>query len=128
MLAGCLDWQAHGHTPPETVQEATRAYQHEQDALKTFLDDECVTTNPRAKVAVAQFYKAFTDWAEENHEYVPSQRKLGEALIEKGYTRTREYFSGKTQYAWYGIGLISTGPSPDHQPGGTDASSEDEKV
>ena len=102
------DWQARGHMPPERVQEATKAYQHEQDALQTFLDDECITTHPRARVTVAQFYKVYKEWAERITNTSPANANSAKRWVR----RIRTYRRGrrKMRWVWEGLGLLGRPP------------------
>jgi putative DNA primase/helicase len=41
MIQGCLDWQASGLAPPETVRAATASYFDNQDLFAQWLEEKC---------------------------------------------------------------------------------------
>jgi putative DNA primase/helicase len=107
-VCGCLDWQREGLGEPDEVQQATAAYRSEQDLLGGFVGECCVTGGAAYCVRASELYAAFCHWCEASGEAkgsaVPSQRKVGEALTEKGFER---YTSNGT---WYrGLALRNTG-------------------
>jgi putative DNA primase/helicase len=83
---------------PEEVRSATADYRSEQDLLATFLRERCLT-GPDYRVKAGRLYEAFRAWCEASGEAkgsaIPSQRKVGEALVERGMER---YLSNGTWY------------------------------
>ncbi len=103
-VAGCLEWQRDGLRPPAAVLAATSSYRAEQDVLGAFLADRCVVT-PGGWVASDQLFAAYKRWCEETGEHPVSQRALGLALGERGFTDTRRGAGEARKRGWQGIGL-----------------------
>ncbi|MCX7668996.1 MAG: phage/plasmid primase, P4 family, partial [Anaerolineae bacterium] len=61
-VEGCLTWQREGLNPPECVRAATEEYFDEEDTLGDFLDEEA-QRHPQARVAVADVFQRWQEWA-----------------------------------------------------------------
>ncbi|MCA9726035.1 MAG: bifunctional DNA primase/polymerase [Candidatus Eisenbacteria bacterium] len=101
MVRGCSLWLEKGLEAPEKVSAATGEYRREMDNIADFLD-ECTIDDDRATVSSRAIYRAYTKWCEESGERALSQKKLGEALREKGYRDGRT----KDGRFWGGLRLI----------------------
>lgn len=109
-VRGCLAWQKNGISMPAAVAAATQGYRESQDMLSGFLG-ECCVTGPRARHMTARardLYKAYTSWCEDSGERPMSQRRLGEALTERGMVRRR---GAGNVCLWDGIGIASEYPA-----------------
>jgi putative DNA primase/helicase len=89
MIEGCLMWQDDGLKPPAAVTNATDSYLTGQDDLVRFIDDACVV-GPNETDSIEHLWDGWTDWAEDKHEFVGSQRRFGDRLEDKGYKRDRD--------------------------------------
>jgi putative DNA primase/helicase len=89
MIDGCSMWQRDGLNPPDVVKNATDSYLTGQDDLQQFIDDAC-EVGPNESDTVAHLWDGWTDWAEDHHEFVGTQRRFGDRLEDKGYKRDRE--------------------------------------
>jgi putative DNA primase/helicase len=89
MIDGCLMWQRDGLNPPAIVTNATDSYLTGQDDLQHFIDDACVT-GANESDSSEHLWDGWTDWAEDHHEFVGTQRRFGDRLEDKGYRRDRE--------------------------------------
>jgi putative DNA primase/helicase len=87
-VEGCLAWQREGLNPPECVRTATEEYFDEEDALGDFLDEEA-QRHPQARVAVAEVFQRWQEWATRRGEYVGTNRWLAQQLVNRGFARTR---------------------------------------
>lgn len=87
-VEGCLAWQREGLDPPACVVSATEAYFDEEDAIGDFLDEEA-QRHPQARVAVADVFQRWQDWAARRGEYVGTSRWLAQQLANRGFERTR---------------------------------------
>ena len=87
-IKGCLEWQKIGLQPPSCVLAATEEYFESQDALKRWIDDECVQSE-RATIATDEAYASWKGWAEKQGEYVGSMKKFADDLVKHGFTRWR---------------------------------------
>jgi putative DNA primase/helicase len=64
-VSGCLEWQKRGLVPPQTVQDATNAYQQTEDPLADFFETRMKIDDSTVD-AVATFpklYSAYREWA-----------------------------------------------------------------
>jgi putative DNA primase/helicase len=84
MIDGCLAWQKDGLKPPDVVKEATESYMAGQDDLQRFIDDACVVAKNEWDYS-ARLWDGWKDWAEDNNEFVGSQRRFSDRLTDKGY-------------------------------------------
>ncbi len=87
-VEGCLAWQREGLQPPASVVSATAEYFDEEDAVGDFLDEEA-QRHPQARVAVADVFQRWQDWAGRRGEYVGTSRWLAQQLANRGFERTR---------------------------------------
>jgi putative DNA primase/helicase len=101
MLAGCLKWQRIGLGAPDEVLHATNSYRQEMDVLSDFID-ECCIVNPIARAPAGDLYKAYSEWAERNGEYVLTRRQLSSQLSERGFVNDKGTHGW---YFWKGLGL-----------------------
>lgn len=104
LVRGCLAWQSEGLKPPKEVMEATESYKRDSDLLQTFLDEHVVLV-AQGSVPAKAIYERYTTWCEEYGEHPMSQRRLGEALAERGFERKH----WGTGWIWLGMGLAEQG-------------------
>ena len=102
-VEGCLRWQKSGLSMPEAVMVATEDYRAEMDVLGAFLDECCVVSEV-AYVSSADLYRSYEDWCQANGERALSLRRLGPALVERGFER-RKHGAGR-RWHWFGFGLL----------------------
>ena len=67
---------------------ATAEYFDEEDAVGDFLDEEA-QRHPQARVAVADVFQRWQEWAGRRGEYVGTSRWLAQQLANRGFERTR---------------------------------------
>lgn len=101
-LEGYRQWKAEGLKAPDEVKAAVDGYRAEMDLLSAFFDDRCVIEKA-AMVKSSVLYQEYTAWAEENGEYVMSNRKLAGQLQERGFDSYRK----EDGIYWIGIGLLA---------------------
>ncbi len=85
---GCLAWQKMGLAAPAIVTEATAAYRQDQDIIGQFIGD-CCEKATGSKIKLSALYSKYRAWAEEGGRYPVSDRRLSEALAEKGYEKRK---------------------------------------
>ncbi len=85
-IQGCVEWQKIGLKPPASVLAATDEYFESQDAIKRWIEEECIQSE-RATVTTEEAFGAWKTWAEKQGEYVGSMKKLVEELIKRGCQR-----------------------------------------
>ncbi|AAU91228.1 prophage LambdaMc01, DNA primase, P4 family [Methylococcus capsulatus str. Bath] len=87
-VEGCLAWQRDGLNPPASVVSATEEYFDEEDAIGDFLDEEAQRFE-QARVAVADVFQRWQEWATRRGEYVGTSRWLAQQLANRGFGRAR---------------------------------------
>lgn len=87
-IEGCLQWQAQGLKPPQAVQEATQAYFGDEDALGRWLEERC-SLSKAGKALTVELFADWRRWAEASGEFVGSQRRFSEQLINRGFEQWR---------------------------------------
>ena len=102
-LAGCLEWQATGLNPPNTVRAATAAYRAEMDALGGFLNDCCVLMD-NARTAAKELYTRYVEWCELNGEKAIDARWFGRSLSDRGFLPGPKATGGLR--TWLGIEIV----------------------
>jgi len=102
-LEGLRLWQASGLGEPDAVMAATREYRQEQDALNSFFE-ECCIEEAGAQITAKELYTRYTSWCEENGERAESQRKFGQRLAERGFTKRKS-----SVILWLGLRLGKDG-------------------
>jgi len=83
-IEGCLTWQNGGLCTPPKVAEATNEYIESEDVIQKWID-ECCTKSVESWVAVSALFGSWRSWATEAQEYIGSQRRFSQALIERGF-------------------------------------------
>lgn len=83
-IEGCLEWQATGLAPPQSVKDATNEYLEQQDVLGLWLD-ECCVIMPEVSGKAGDLYKSFKKWAESSGEYVLPQKRWAGAMESRGF-------------------------------------------
>jgi putative DNA primase/helicase len=92
LVSGCLEWQAHGMEPPDEVLHATQEYREaEEDLVGVFLAERCETTTDFAdknfRCSARVLWNHLREWCEANHEEMPSRKKFGAAMTNRGFPR-----------------------------------------
>ncbi|MEM3356877.1 MAG: phage/plasmid primase, P4 family, partial [Candidatus Bathyarchaeia archaeon] len=85
---GCLKWQEIGLKPPQCVLSATQEYFESQDAIKRWLEDECIL-DVNAFCSTEELFNSWKLWAENNGEFAGSKRRFSDELERRGYKRHR---------------------------------------
>ncbi|NPV90533.1 MAG: DNA primase [Firmicutes bacterium] len=101
-VEGCLAWQREGLGIPEEVRHATEDYRAEMDVLAGFLEERCVSTISKAKVAVGNLYNEYQDWCQGTGTDSLSLREFNSRLTSRGFCKKK----GTTgRIYWQGLGL-----------------------
>lgn len=99
-VRGCLAWQREGLNPPAEVLAAVKEYREEMDILGAFLDERCMA-HERMRVTAKAIYAEYRQWCDDNGQQPYSQRRLGQALTERGFDKER----ARDGYQYIGLGL-----------------------
>lgn len=85
MVAGCIRWQKKGLSDtPETIRQATDAYQVDQDLTGAWLS-ECTVSSVQGETSSSDLYANYRAWSIDNGLRPASSTALGRRLSERGY-------------------------------------------
>lgn len=102
MVRGCLEWQRDGLNPPECVRMATAEYREDEDTIRHFIDDRCVTGDGLT-VKAGEIYDAYRKWAVEMGHSPLNLKNFGTKM-------KRRFQDEKSGCVFYkGIGLLHEG-------------------
>lgn len=93
-IEGCLAWQDAGLGKPEQITDAVNQYLESEDTLAEWLDTH-IEVDQHAKTPSGDLYNDFRRWAEATGEYVLSQKRFVQQMVERGFSRARD---GGTRY------------------------------
>jgi len=98
MVEGCRAWQQIGLAPPASVSSAVEAYFTEEDTVGLWIEDRC-NTGPGFRATARDLFRDWSAWAQAGGHDQGSQKSLGAALRERGFS------GGKVngQRGWIGI-------------------------
>jgi putative DNA primase/helicase len=108
-VQGCLEWQRVGLGLPDEIRAATDQYREDMDLLAGFIAEHC-TISPEASATAGSLYQAYLSWANQAGERAVSRKAFGLALIERGFTPSRQ--GKERERSWLGIGLANQEPLP----------------
>jgi putative DNA primase/helicase len=101
LLEGAEMWQKNGLVAPEIILKATEDYRKEMDVIGSFIT-ECCIVKSGIKIRIAELYKAYASWCDDNNEHAISERFFTLRLKEMGYEQCRD---NQARY-WSGVGLV----------------------
>lgn len=84
-VAGYRDYCTRGLDEPASVVKATDNYQRASDAVRRFVDDECITTSPALQSTTGQLHSAWDRWRVRDGAEQMSQKAFGQALDRLGH-------------------------------------------
>ncbi|WP_434619289.1 DNA primase family protein [Arthrobacter sp. A5] len=88
-VEGWFDYEDNGGmNEPDTVRQATDDYQTESDALKRFIQSECVTS-PHVHVTTREIFGAWTTWSAADGADALTERAFAKELDRLGYEAKR---------------------------------------
>jgi putative DNA primase/helicase len=100
MLDGCRDWQEIGLAPPSAVENAGKEYFVDEDITGAWIED-CCAIGSACSATASDLYSSWCIWAGSTGHEKGSQKTLGAALRERGFSTCK--ISGNR--GWRGIGL-----------------------
>ncbi len=83
-LVGCLDWQASGLAPPQSIQAATAAYLVGEDMLQAWIEECC---ERRGQLTLAAAHRSYRQWCERSGAIVLGRNQFGDQLEAHGFQR-----------------------------------------
>lgn len=103
-VRGCHEWREQGLNLPDEVKAATDEYRAEMDIISAWMD-ECMVMVKNASTLASKIYESYSTWCKDNGEIPVSQRRLGQALTTRGFTRQKGagHQGGKILYNGLGI-------------------------
>jgi len=100
LVAGLTDYLEHGFVEPEGVTMATADYRNQSDPLARFLA-LCTEAEAGSRVKSSELHEVFAAWCKAAGEKEWSQKGFSDAMIDKGFTKTRS-----DGMRWEGLKLI----------------------
>ena len=112
-VRGCLAWHNfHDLAEPQIVESAKQQYRAEMDDVVQFLDDCCVTGDPRyVKVKATAMASAYHAWCTRTRTFPLANLAFIAALEAQGHARQRGHAN---QYYWHGVGLVDASDGEEH--------------
>ena len=107
-IQGCLDWQDIGLAPPEAVRAETQAYFDTQDIFGTWLEECCVTDDPKAWEPPSRLFAGWREYAKDSNAKPGTQSGFIDRLGARGFHQIHE----RTGRRWVGIKLKNDPGSP----------------
>ncbi len=83
-IAGCLDWQAGGLQPPDSILAATATYLDREDVIAEWINECC---RPIGQVSLSAAHSSYREWAERNGHQVIGRNTFGDQLEAHGFRR-----------------------------------------
>ena len=114
MIAGAVEWQRVGLSPPATVLDATAEYMDDEaeDVLSAWMHERC-EVDPTAETSIGDLYRSYKFYAEQAGESVMTNAMLGKEL------KRLDFKSRRTDRARLVLGLKLAPPTePTRPPGG----------
>jgi putative DNA primase/helicase len=102
MIEGTRQWRAQGLTPPPVVVEAGAEYLKEQDSIGAWLH-ECCDEDAQATTLSQDLFSSWQEWANRNHEYVGSMKRLVQALQQRGFRKWQD--PATRRYGFVGVSI-----------------------
>ncbi len=105
MIAGCLDWQAHGLIRSPLLKNATEEYFSDQDIFAQWLGD-CCDQDRRFTGINGELYESYRAYVGARGERVQSQTWFGLKLKKRGFEKGKD---NKDNRIFKGLRLRPTG-------------------
>jgi phage/plasmid-associated DNA primase len=108
-IDGCLEWQRSGLAPPAAVLKATKDYLEAEDSVSQWLNERCAQDASYTDES-SRLFANWKGWAEARGEFIGSQKRLVQALENRGFVR---YHAVGTRRAMFrGIALRADQDGP----------------
>lgn len=109
LVRGCVEWKEHGLGSCASVEQATRSYRDESNAVAEWAALAC-TVRTGAKAKHAELYAAFRAWCESEGEEPLGSRAFGDRLEEAFHTVRRGKVGDARGFLGIEIGANEGGP------------------
>ncbi len=83
-ITGCLDWQAGGLQPPDSILAATATYLDREDVIAEWISECCC---PIGQVSLSDAHSSYREWAERSGHQVIGRNTFGDQLEAHGIRR-----------------------------------------
>lgn len=87
-IDGAAEWALTGLAAPEAVREATHEYLSAQDSISLWIEECCVEAISKQET-IAELWKSWRTWCDQSNDYPGKKLGFVEALLSRGYRRTR---------------------------------------
>ena len=101
-VEGCLAWQQHGLTPPQSVLDATENYRLESDWFAAFIGESGLDIGQGLSITAKDLTDTYRSWATSNGEVPMGRISFAKELRGKN---CRDVRNGSAR-AWLGIGRV----------------------
>lgn len=111
IVAGAVEWYAHGIQDTPTIAAATRTWLESEDVVLRFIRDRCCVCDPDAETTATALFSEYTDWCEGEGRRPGSAKTLGRRLEEHDLANEHQITRRKTRSAnvWAGLKIGSCG-------------------
>lgn len=89
MIAGGLEWQSIGLSPPRVVVEATASYLDSEDVIGSWIE-ECCELDAQAWASSADLFTSWQEWATSREEWVGSTKQFSSRMEDHGYVKHKD--------------------------------------
>jgi putative DNA primase/helicase len=100
MIAGCVEWQRIGLSPPQAVEDATKEYLEAEDTIQLWLNDAC-RQGKDLWSSFADLFDCWKTWAETSGEFVGSGKRFSSRLESYGFKPMKK----DNQRGFYGLSM-----------------------
>lgn len=112
LVRGCLEWQEHGLSTPQSVIDAGNLYRKEEDVIGQFIEERCDTSDPKAKTLASRLYTAYSNWCDIGNRKAKMNSTNFGRLLSKRFTKDEKptRIGSNQGIHYHGIKIL---PSPD---------------
>jgi putative DNA primase/helicase len=98
MIEGCAMWLKDGLAPPDIVRTATRKYLEAEDAISQWLAERCDIESKNLVTLSTHLFNDWKAWATAVGEFVGSQKRFSQALLDRGFIPGLEGGTGRATF------------------------------
>jgi putative DNA primase/helicase len=103
LVRGCLEWQAQGLNPPQSVIDSTESYRIEEDLVSQYVTERLVIAD-HYKVQSTALYKDYMQWCENNGHHPLRQNPFAKRIA-KRFSEAKHENRGNF---YHGVGIWSS--------------------
>ena len=96
-IKGAVEWSIAGLQPPEIVRLSTDDYLATEDALGTWIAEDC-RTGPLLKSTITRLFDLWRIWCEQTGEDPGSRKRFSQNLMARGFERDLQGGTGAKMF------------------------------